>query len=316
MTKNPNSTIREVKSVFSLMPEDQEHKIQIIKEIRDLVDKNEKFVKAMGTKSMRFDEFKTYLHSPPVTLQDIPEEFLVEFRDPAGNLGSFVVVYPKGEEAEMKEMTKHAAEVREVRAPSGKTYYSSGESIIFSDMFKLMKVDGRRAIILTFISIFLIILLQTRSLKNTLVVLTPLYIGVLMICGIMVLFDIKLNFFNIIIFPMLLGIGIDSNVHIFERFLEFGGKDVHGAMRSTGRGILLTTVTTIIGFWSLLFAKSKALNSVGILAVAGVITCCLTAFTVLPVLMSMLKFRNPDDHQAEESNHLASEKKSHMASSQ
>src|SRR6185436_19436349 len=106
--------------------------------------------------------------------------------------------------------------------------------------------------------------------RDLLVILTPLYLGVLMICGIMVCFNIKLNFFNIIIFPMLLGIGIDSNVHIFGRFSEFGYRDTHRTMVSTGRGILLTTATTIIGFWSLLFAKSKALNSVGILAVVGV----------------------------------------------
>ena len=283
-----DSTISQVRSVLNLIPDDVETKKALIEEIKGLVDSGEKYLKLANKSTKSIEELRYYLNQPIVNLNEVPEDFLREFRDTDGKLGSFVLVYPTSEQADMRGMIPHARQVRQVNGPSGKTYYGSGESVIFSDMLTLMSKDGKRAIMLAFFLIFLVVLVQTRSLKNTLVLLSPLYVGSLMICAFMVNFDIRLNFFNIIVYPLIIGIGVDNCIHLFARFVEAGYTNVRLVLKSVGRAVLLTSLTTIIGFSSLLYAHSMALNSMGVLAVAGVAFCWLTSMTLLPALMTLL----------------------------
>ena len=89
------------------------------------------------------------------------------------------------------------------------------------------------AVLLTFGVVFVIVLLDFRNLKETLLVLTPLLLGVLWMVGAMFVFGMKLNFFNMVVLPSAIGIGVDHGVHIYHRYKEEGPNSLLHVLRNT-----------------------------------------------------------------------------------
>ena len=106
---------------------------------------------------------------------------------------------------------------------------------------------------------------------------------------------VKVNFANFIALPITFGIGVDYAVNIVARWqqLRFSvssdeplrREHVIEAIRSTGGAVGLASMTTIIGYSSLLLAENRALFSFGILAVLGEVCCITTAVVALPAVV-------------------------------
>ena len=112
--------------------------------------------------------------------------------------------------------------------------------------------------------------------------------------GIMWVFGIKFNFLNVIIFPVLLGIGIDSGIHIYRRYLEEEKKDIFESVKYAGPPVFVSAVTTMMGFSALVIANHQGLKTIGILAIVGMTSILFFALTVIPALVLLkekIKFK-------------------------
>jgi predicted RND superfamily exporter protein len=116
-------------------------------------------------------------------------------------------------------------------------------------------------------------------------VLSALLVGVLWMLALCMAMRIKINFINFIAFPITFGIGVDYAVNVMARYVGDGGRDVGSAIRGTGGAVSLCSVTTIIGYSSLLVAKNLGLYYFGFLAVLGELTCLTVAVVVLPAAL-------------------------------
>jgi predicted RND superfamily exporter protein len=119
---------------------------------------------------------------------------------------------------------------------------------------------------------------------------TPLILGSLVLAvtwlaGAMMALGIKVNFCNFVAFPITFGIGVEYAVNIMSRVREGRGQLVADAIRTTGGAVGLCSLTTIIGYGSLLFAQNRALFSFGVVAVLGELACLTTALVVLPAVL-------------------------------
>ena len=94
-----------------------------------------------------------------------------------------------------------------------------------------------------------------------------------------------MTFVNIMGIPMIVGIGIDDGVHLLHRYRVEGRGKIRTVVGSTGRAIMLTTVTTMACFGVLLLAKYRGLGSLGGLLAIGVGACFLTTLLILPALL-------------------------------
>ena len=103
---------------------------------------------------------------------------------------------------------------------------------------------------------------------------------------------IKINFVNFIAFPITFGIGVDYAVNVMARYLRDGGRDVVAAVRGTGGAVGLCSLTTVIGYSSLLVAQNVGLFLFGLLAVLGEICCLTTAVIVLPAVLTIVRPRS------------------------
>jgi hypothetical protein len=135
--------------------------------------------------------------------------------------------------------------------------------------------------------IFLIIMVDLRRIGQAMIALMPLAMGVGWMLGVMALMDQPINFMNVIVFPVVLGYGIGSGLYIFHRFRESGS--VKTAVNQTGRAVVASCTTTLVGWLALLTANHRGLESMGIVAGIGIACVLVTSLTILPASIQLFK---------------------------
>ncbi len=282
-------TIQAVRSVLTLVPPDQPLRLQKIRKIRKLVEEEAGDI-LKGEDKKKLEEFKKYLQvDKPFTWEEFPEKDKRQFLNKKGEIGKFVFIYPGVPLRDGKNAIKFRNDVSTIKTADGKVFHASSSNIILADMLVILTREGRLAVLVTFIVVFLVVLFDFRSFKAALIVLSPLFIGILWMGGVMYLLGFKLNFFNIVVIPSVIGIGVDNGVHIYYRYLEEGRGSLYHVLKTTGFAILMTNLTTIVGYSGLIMARHPGLNSIGNLAVIGLSSTFITAIVVLPALLQWLE---------------------------
>src|SRR5690606_39212608 len=119
----------------------------------------------------------------------------------------------------------------------------------------------------------------------------PLIVGVAWMLLLMGLLDMKLNFYNLVVLPAVLGIGNDAGVHIVHRYRERGRGSVVDVLRTTGEQIVACSMTTMVGFAGPLLSFHPGLRSIGSLAVIGIGATLIASMIFLPALLQRLEDR-------------------------
>ncbi len=141
---------------------------------------------------------------------------------------------------------------------------ATGMVLAGDQLSTMARVDGVRASIAAVIAIFIILLIDFRNLKLVIITMIPLAASFVVLFGMMGILGIKFDFVNIIAVPLLIGIGIDDAVHINHRYLLEGRGSMSLVIGKTGTALLLTSLTTIIGFASFIPSPMRAMKSTGI----------------------------------------------------
>jgi hypothetical protein len=190
-----------------------------------------------------------------------------------------------------------AEDVGTITTDSGATYHAASTSIVAADMLRLMQQEAPWMIAATFLVVALLMLLNFRSLRWAGLALIPLVIGILWMLLVMELVGLRLNFYNLVVLPAVLGIGNDAGVHLVHRYREEGLGSIRRVLRSTGEHVTVGSLTTMLGFAGLVLSFHPGLRSIGYLAVVGIGTTWLAAVTFLPALTQWLEDtgHTPDD---------------------
>jgi hypothetical protein len=165
------------------------------------------------------------------------------------------------------------------------------EVLIRGWVSRLVLADAPRVIPLAALIVFLILLVDYRNLRRTLLVSSSLVVGMLGFIGVMHMMGMTLNMFNIVVIPSAIGIGIDASVHIYHRYTSEGPGSVVFVMRHTGAAVFLASVTTAIGFGSSLICHKVGLQTMGAAAIAGIGMTFLAAGFYFPSVLSLIEGR-------------------------
>jgi len=160
-------------------------------------------------------------------------------------------------------------------------------------MLRLMQKEAPFMVGMTILLIIIFKFLTLRSLKWSLIALAPLLVGFVGMFGVMQIFGVKLNFYNLVVLPAVLGIGDDAGIHITHRYLEEGRGSILKVLRSTGEHITMSALTSMEGFGGLVLSFYPGMRSIGQLAVIGIGMTLLTALVFLPALLKVLEARQP-----------------------
>ncbi len=167
-----------------------------------------------------------------------------------------------------------------------------GAQVLSRVLGPLVLRDGIVAVLLSAAGVLAILFFTFRRILLVVLTFVPLAVGILVSVGLMAVLGIDFNLVSITMVPLILGIGIDNGIHVVHRWLTHRGEDLVEVFRHTGRGIVTTSLTTIVGFGSLVFADYPGLVSSGVLAILGVGATLVTAVTLLPALLVLLHARD------------------------
>jgi len=141
---------------------------------------------------------------------------------------------------------------------------ATGMLLAADQMNEIAETDGIRAAVASLVAIFVLLVLDFRNLKLSALTLLPLLLSFAALFGIMAVTGIRFDFLNIISVPLLIGIGIDDALHINHRYLIEGKGKMDLVVSKTGVAVLMTAVTTIIGFASFIPSVMRAMRSTGV----------------------------------------------------
>ncbi len=102
----------------------------------------------------------------------------------------------------------------------------------------------------------------------------------------------QLDVMNVMAIPLIIGIGIDDGVHIIHRWRREGYRSVKTVFSSTGKAILLTSLTTMLAFGSLVFSLRRGYGSLGSALFIGVGACFLATVLILPGIIGWIERKN------------------------
>jgi len=220
----------------------------------------------------------------PMTAASLLAELPAGLRDRMYHQGRYAVyVYPAEPIWDKQYMARFIADLRSVQPEATGfpvTHYEIGSSI---------ELGFRDASIIALVALVILLLLDFRSPRYTLLALAPLGMGIAWMWGGISLLGMSYNFVNIIAFPLIIGIGVASGVHILHRFRQEGEQDIAPVVRFTGMAIFLSAATTMVGFGSLTLAQHRGAATLGIVLLLGVGACLATALFFLPALLRVLK---------------------------
>jgi hopanoid biosynthesis associated RND transporter like protein HpnN len=165
---------------------------------------------------------------------------------------------------------------------------ATGKPFSTVEGLRAMKDGFQRAGFYALLVIVAVLLADFRNLRNTLIALTPLAMGVILSLGVMGLFGVPLNPANMIAFPLILGVGVDNGVHILHDSLLRRAEGRSSISYAIGRGVLVKAMTTMIGFGTLMISSERGLASLGFILTLGVGCCMVTALVFLPVVLRRL----------------------------
>ncbi|MCE5333004.1 MAG: MMPL family transporter [Desulfobacteraceae bacterium] len=217
--------------------------------------------------------------APPMQVSDLPPPLRDQFLQD----GQYLMrIYPKDsiwEEGALKQF------ISQVQSVVPEVIGDPVSLYVFSEAYKKASIA---ASIYALIAIVILHTIAFRSVRLMLLSLVPLIAGASWTVGLMGITGVDFNLANSIFAPLVVGAGVEYGVIVLARWQE--GKMPFGSLPfSTGKGVILASLTTTVGFGTLMISHHRGIFSLGFVAWAGSICVLLSALFVLPSILSYAK---------------------------
>ncbi|MCS6912498.1 MAG: MMPL family transporter [Myxococcales bacterium] len=280
--RGAQGVLRAVRTLTDLLPAQQQQKLALLSRLRDRIDRLAGRLTEEERAELR--RWRPPEDLRPLTAADLPRALRDRFTEADGTVGRLIGIDadPARFSDEDGRALLRLAQALRVEA-LGRTWVAAAPSTIFAGLIETILRDGPRVGAAALGGVVLL-LGASFGLRGLVPVGGALVVGLLWLCGLMGAFGLRLNFVNFVAVPITIGIGADYAANLWARIRLEGPDRIGHALGATGPAVVLCSLTTIIGYGSLLLARNRALQSFGLLAVLGEATCLLSALMILPVL--------------------------------
>ncbi len=226
----------------------------------------------------------------PVAMSDIPASMRSALTCPARSQARgevyLVVVEPRNRVSLASEALAFATRLEGVRV-GGREFVPAGESLIMADILRRIRREGWRTLLLAWLAAAAVIYVAFRSWAELTVLLATVTGAIAISLAVLAAAGVRLNFYNLAVLPLLVGLGIDYGIHILHRYHEEGLPARHAA-RKLARAVGSAAATTAVGFAGLLLARHPGLWSMGLTASVGIAVTAVSCVLFLPSLADFI----------------------------
>ncbi|MGI9432639.1 MAG: MMPL family transporter [Myxococcota bacterium] len=230
----------------------------------------------------RLAKLRRALEPGEVSIADLPTDLTERMRAADGR--ARVQVFPREDMTDDRALAAFVAAVRTLEPEA------TGLPVNIVEFGRATSSSLREALSWALGLIAVLLLALWRRPTDVGLVLTPLALAGCLIVGTMFVFDMPFNFVNVIVLPLLLGIGVDSGIHLVQRARRPlpPGEPLAGTV--TGRAVLWSAFTTLTSFSTLALSAHRGVASLGQLLVLGMAATLICMLVVLPALLHRLGF--------------------------
>ena len=230
------------------------------------------------------DELKANAEPRLVRLEEIPPKLRERY---ISKKGKYVIhIYPSVDIWDLDERRKYLNDLRSVDPNV------TGTAVHMFESTRLMTEGYVKGGLYAMTAIIIYLFFLFRNARTVFFVLLPVLAGSIWTVGVMELIGLKLNMANLVILPLILGVGVVNGIHITHRYREEEDKHASVLGKSTGQAVVLSSFTTMIGFGSLMVADHSGVFSLGLVLTIGVFNCLIASITFLPALLKLSTAKN------------------------
>jgi len=183
---------------------------------------------------------------------------------------------------------------------------ATGSAVTILEWARATVRSFQQALTAAIIAVTLVVWLMWRRVGDVVLVMSPLLLAALLTCGCAAVFGIEFNFVNVVVLPLLLGIGVDSGIHLVHRHREIRSPSgIHPSPQcapqsseallgtSTAHAVFFSALTTMASFGSLALSGHGGISSLGQLLLIGLTLTLVCNLVVLPALLHRFQPTTP-----------------------
>ncbi|HET7502477.1 MAG TPA: MMPL family transporter [Kofleriaceae bacterium] len=279
-------TFGSVTSILDFVPPDQPRKLAILAHIRQLLD-DDALAALPDDERAELAELRPPDDLGVITAQSLPPMVKDQLEEKDGRIGYIVSIRPAARLNEWngRDLIRFATAVRTLHLGDGETVTTSGASVVFADIVESIAGDGPRVTAVAGLGLILMVLLLVGLNRRAIAVLVATTAGSLLMIAACAVLDLKVNFLDFVALPITLGIGVDYAVNIAHRHDH--ELNPVTTLRTSGAAVFVCSLTTIIGYGSLLISDNLAIRGFGQASLIGEIACVTTALVLVPALLAL-----------------------------
>ena len=213
-----------------------------------------------------------------VTFGDLPAELRRRSIAPDGR--ARVAALPT------EDVRDPVALARFVSAVDSVASHATGRPAVEAGIGEVVVLTFRIAIGISLSVVFTLLAVTLRSFRDAIFVLLPISLAALMTTATGVLIDMPFNMTNVVVIPLIMGLGIDNGIHVFMRFRS-GASLEEMMVSSTPRAVLLSAITTLEALGSQEVSGNQGMHSIGVLLSFAVIYLIFCTLVVLPAMLAL-----------------------------
>jgi uncharacterized protein len=282
-----------IKTVADYLPgsaAEQTQKLGVLGEIRRLVDRNIDLVDE--EQRARLAELRPADDLRVLAARDLPGSVRRLYTEADGTIGRAAAWFPRDDLDvwDGRVLRQIAATVADLQLDDGSRVRSSGRAVIFAAMLDAVIHDGPIVTAASFAAVLLLVLLLARG-RGAWLIVGSLCVGVVWMLGAVAVAGVRINFLNFIALPITFGIATDYSANLYLRYRQEGRASLQQVVASTGGAVALCSLTTMVGYGSLLVADTQGLRTFGAAAILGELACLTTALVLMPAVIAIVDGR-------------------------
>ncbi|MBO6950033.1 MAG: MMPL family transporter [Rhodospirillales bacterium] len=224
----------------------------------------------------RLNDLAVALEAGRVDLGSLPEELSRRYVSANGQVR--LDILPKEDLRNPEKLRDYVAVVQSV-APN-----ATGAPVVIVEAGRAVLDAFGMALMISLAGVSIVLWLVLRRIGDVLLIFVPVCIAALWTLAVSAIADIPFNFANVIVLPLLFGLSVDFGVHIVMR-QRGAAKDAMAT--TTPRAVMLSALTTLGSFGSIMLSGHPGTASMGLLLSIAISLSLIAILVLLPALMQL-----------------------------